>query len=225
MVSGVIICFQFALFLLIGAGLFIYYRSAGAAPSAGPDRIFPAFIVGEMPVGIAGLMIAAILAAAMSNLSAALNALASTSVVDFYLPRHPETSQPRRIKLSRAMTLFWALVLSVLAILSRGGGHVVELGLSIASVLSGAMLGVFLLGTLTRRANESGTIAGMVAGCVVNLLLWLQPRPIAFSILPIVFPKVAWTWFVLIGSLVTCAVGYAASLIFPADNSAAERTL
>jgi hypothetical protein len=65
----------------------------------------------------------------------------------------------------------------------------------------------------------------MVAGCVVNLLLWLQPRPIAFSILPIVFPKVAWTWFVLIGSLVTCAVGYAASLIFPADNSAAERTL
>jgi Na+/proline symporter len=151
----------------------------------------------------------------MSNLSAALNALASSSIVDFYLPRHPETSQPRRIKLSRTMTVVWAFVLCALAILSRSGGHVVEVGLSIASVLLGAMLGVFLLGTLTRKANESGTIAGMCAGCLVNLLLWLQPRPIAFSILPIVFPKVAWTWFVLIGSLVTCIVGYAASLIFP----------
>jgi SSS family transporter len=223
LVSGVIICFQFALFLFIGAGLFVYYRSTGVVPPGGPDRIFPAFIVSEMPLGIAGLMIAAILAAAMSNLSAALNALASTSVVDFYLPRHPETSQPRRIKLSRAMTVFWALVLCALAIVSRSGGHVVEVGLLIASVLSGAMLGVFLLGTLSRRANQSGTMAGMVAGCVVNLLLWLQPHSIAISFVPMVFPKVAWTWFVLIGSLVTCIVGYVASFIFPSGLPAQER--
>jgi SSS family transporter len=226
--SGVIICFQFALFLFIGAGLFVYYRNSGAMPAQGADRIFPAFIVGEMPVGIAGLMVAAILAAAMSNLSAALNSLASTTVVDFYLPRHPELSQHGRIRLSRAITIAWAVVLCVLAILSRSGGHVVEIGLSIASVLWGAMLGVFLLGTLTRRANERGTMAGMVAGCVVNLFLWLQPRSFAFwissrfpffsssdGIMPIVFPKIAWTWYVLIGSLVTCAVGYAGSLIFP----------
>jgi solute:Na+ symporter, SSS family len=222
LVSGVVICFQFMLFLLIGAGLFVYYRSAGQMPSVGPDRIFPSFIVDEMPVGISGLMIAAILAAAMSNLSAALNALASTSVVDFYLPRHPNLSQPGRIKLSRTMTFVWAIILCALAILSRGGGHVVEIGLSIASVLWGAMLGVFLLGTLSSRANEGGTIAGMVAGCVVNLLLWLQPRPITFSILPMVFPKIAWTWFVLIGSLVTCAVGYVASFIFPGEGSALD---
>jgi len=231
LVSGVVVFFQFALFLLIGAGLFLFYRSAGAMPSISPDRIFPAFIVQEMPSGIAGLMIAAILAAAMSNLSAALNALASTSVVDFYLPRHPEISQPRRIKLSRGITLVWAVVLCGLAIFFRTGGHVVEIGLSIASVSLGPMLGVFLLGTLSRRANETGTIAGMVAGFLVNLLLWLQPRPLSFSIawvfpllskshwnMPMVFPKIAWTWYFLIGSLVTCAVGYVGSLIFPVSN-------
>ncbi len=102
------------------------------------DRIFPVFIVEQMPPGIAGLMIAAILAAAMSNLSAALNSLASTSVVDFYLPRYPEISEQLRTRLSRLMTVVWAAILFALAMFSRGGGHVVEIGLSIASVLWGA---------------------------------------------------------------------------------------
>jgi Na+/proline symporter len=170
-----------------------------------------------MPVGVAGLMIAAILAAAMSNLSAALNSLASTSVVDFYLPRYPEISERMRTRLSRLMTVVWAGVLFALAMFSRGGGHVVEIGLSIASVLWGAMLGVFLLGTLSRRAGETGTIIGMAAGVVVNLALWLQPHALTFSIAghARVLPKIAWTWWVLIGSLVTCVVGYSASLLFP----------
>ena len=235
LVSGLVVCFQFALFLFIGAGLFVYYRLSGAAPALGPDRIFPAFIVGQMPARIAATIRPAILAAAMSNLSAALNSLASTSVVDFYLPRHPQLSQPRRIRLSRAMTLAWAVVLCGLAILARSGGHLVEIGLSIASVLLGAMLGVFLLGTLSRRANERGTMAGMVAGCTVNLLLWLQPRPLSFwiswsfpflsmshGIIPMLVPKIAWTWYVLIGSLVTCAVGYGASLILPESAAVLE---
>ncbi|HEX4067522.1 MAG TPA: sodium:solute symporter [Acidobacteriaceae bacterium] len=215
--SGGVIFFQFALFLFIGAGLFVYYKAAGGAPHLSPDRLFPAFIVEQMPTGVAGLMIAAILAAAMSNLSAALNSLASTSVVDFYLPRHPEISERMRTRLSRLMTVVWAGVLFALAMFSRGGGHVVEIGLSIASVLWGAMLGVFLLGTLSRRAGETGTIVGMAAGVVVNLALWLQPHAIAFSIAghALVLPKIAWTWWVLIGSLVTCAVGYTASFVFP----------
>lgn len=215
--SGVVVFFQFTLFLLIGAGLWVFYRHPGRAPGVAADRIFPAFIVEQMPTGVAGLMIAAILAAAMSNLSAALNSLASTSVVDFYLPRYPDISESVRIRLSRLMTVLWALVLFVLAMFSRGGGHVVEIGLSIASVLWGGMLGVFLLGTLTRRAGESGTIAGLAAGVLVDLLLWIQPHALSFSVAghAMVLPKIAWTWWVLIGSLVTCAVGYTASLIFP----------
>jgi solute:Na+ symporter, SSS family len=216
--SGVVIFFQFALFLFIGAGLWMYYRSLGTAPGASADRIFPAFIVNQMPTGIAGLMIAAILAAAMSNLSAALNSLASTSVVDFYLPRHPEMSERMRMRLSRLLTVVWAVVLFVLAMFSRNGGHVVEIGLSIASVLWGAMLGVFLLGTLSRRASETGALAGMMAGLAVNLLLAAQPYLPRLALGGHTFdvPKVAWTWWVLIGSLVTCAVGYAASWVFPA---------
>ncbi|HEX4039737.1 MAG TPA: sodium:solute symporter [Acidobacteriaceae bacterium] len=221
--SGGVIFFQFALFLLIGAGLFVYYRAMGTAPHLSPDRLFPAFIVEQMPAGIAGLMIAAILAAAMSNLSAALNSLASTSVVDFYLPRYPDISERLRTRLSRLMTVIWAAVLFALAMFSRRGGHVVEIGLSIASVLWGAMLGVFLLGTLSRRAGETGTLIGMAAGVIINLLLWLQPHAIALPIAGyrVTVPKIAWTWWVLIGSLVTCAVGYTASLIFP-DRMPAE---
>jgi solute:Na+ symporter, SSS family len=213
--SGVVVFVQFTLFLLIGAGLFVYYRHAGQAPNVpSADRIFPMFIVHQMPVGISGLMIAAILAAAMSNLSAALNSLASTSMVDIYLPRHPHLSEEKTMKLSRRMTIAWAAVLLLLAILSRGGGHVLEIGLSIASVLWGGMLGVFLLGTLTKRASETGTMVGLVAGCVLNLLLWRQSTEMHLSLTghSFVFPKIAWTWYVTIGALTTCIVGYGISV-------------
>jgi Na+/proline symporter len=225
--SGGVVFFQFALFLLIGAGLFVYYRNVGVAPGLSADRLFPTFIVEQMPAGVAGLMIAAILAAAMSNLSAALNSLASTSVVDFYLPRYPDISNTMRTQLSRLMTLVWAGILFALAMFSRGGGHVVEIGLSIASVLWGAMLGVFLLGTMSRRADERGTIWGMAAGVVVNLLLWLQPRAFSFPIggHAWVIPKIAWTWWVLIGSLVTCLVGYTVSLVFPEGERPREEMI
>jgi solute:Na+ symporter, SSS family len=226
LVSGAVVFFQFTLFLFIGAGLWVYSLHTGELKGFSADRIFPQFIVQQMPVGIAGLMVAAILAAAMSNLSAALNSLASTSVVDFYLPRHPDMPEWLRTRLSRLLTVIWAVVLFVLAMFSRNGGHVVEIGLSIASVLWGAMLGVFLLGTLSRRATENGAITGMVAGVTVNLLLWIQPRWLAFIWIghPLGVPKIAWTWWVLIGSLVTCVVGYTASFVFPEQSVSEVRS-
>ncbi|MFZ0632146.1 MAG: sodium:solute symporter [Acidobacteriaceae bacterium] len=222
--SGVVVFFQFALFLFIGAGLFLFYRHTGAPVGVSADRLFPVFIVEQMPPGVAGLMIAAILAAAMSNLSAALNSLASTSVVDFYLPRYPDISERLRTRLSRLMTVVWAAILFALAMFSRGGGHVVEIGLSIASVLWGAMLGVFLLGTLSRRAGERGTLFGMAVAVVVNLLLWIQPHALSFTIAghALVFPKIAWTWWVLIGSLITCVIGYGSGWLFPEPLSPHE---
>ncbi|WP_254062231.1 sodium:solute symporter [Acidobacterium sp. S8] len=213
--SGVVIFVQFTLFLFIGAGLYVYYGQSGIAPHvASADRIFPQYIVRQMPVGISGLMIAAILAAAMSNLSAALNSLASTSMVDFYLLRRPDVSGAHKSRLSRLMTLGWAAVLLALAIVSRGSGHVLEIGLSIASVLWGGMLGVFLLGTVTKRANETGTIIGLLVGCVVNLLVWQQSGPIHMSLLgySVLMPKIAWTWYVAIGAAITFIVGYLMSL-------------
>src|SRR5580658_9265205 len=138
--SGVAILFQFALFLMVGVMLFAYYR----VPSKNfgtADRIYPRFIVSQMPHGISGLLIAAILAAAMSNLSAALNSLSSTSIIDFYLQRRPQTDERRRVQLSRMATFAWALVLFSLAVLSlHKVGRVIEVGLQIASVAYGALL-------------------------------------------------------------------------------------
>ena len=202
--SGVVILFQFTLFLVIGVMLFAYYsfdaRGTRFIASLGADRIFPRFIVEQMPHGISGLLIAASLAAAMSNLSAALNSLSSTSIVDFYLRRNPGADERERVRVSRFATIVWAIVLFALALLSRRGGHVVEVGLSIASVAYGAMLGVFLLGLLTKAANERGAMLGMLCGFVLNVYLWLGT-------------KVPWTWYVMIGSAVTFAVGYIASLM------------
>lgn len=212
--SGVVVAVQFALFLAIGTGLYFFYHLPGnGAAAADPDRIFPAFIVEHLPRGAAGLMVAAILAAAMSNLSAAVNSLSASSMVDFYLHWRPTLTARQRWIASRWLTLFWALVLFVLALLSRGGGHVVETGLSIASVAYGSLLGVFLLGTLSRSANETGAMIGMVCGLAANLLLWIQPHAlsISFGTAQLTLPKIAWTWFVLAGSLITFATGWTAS--------------
>ena len=217
--SGAVIFIQFTLFLLIGVGLYVFY---GLHPEifASADRIFPTFIVREMPVGIAGLLVAAILAAAMSNLSAALNSLSSTTVVDFYMSWRPEADDRERMMISRASTVAWALVLFAVAVYSvfaGGRGHVVEVGLSIASVAYGALLGVFLLGTLTRYATQAGAIVGMICGFSLNLLLWLDPRPIALG--PVTIPHIAFTWYVLIGSAVTFGVGMAASFLLPVSRA------
>jgi len=199
--SGVAILFQFALFLTLGVMLWTFYR----VPSANfgkPDRIYPTFIVSQMPHGISGLLIAAILAAAMSNLSAALNSLSSSTIMDFFLRFRPKTDEQARMRLSRLATFFWAMVLFALAVLAlQKVGRVVEVGLQIASVAYGALLGVFLLGVLTRKANQRGAMVGMLFGFSTELYLWRAHVP--------------WTWWVVIGTTVTFAVGYITSLLLP----------
>jgi solute:Na+ symporter, SSS family len=205
--SGFAVFFQFALFLVVGVMLFAYYRVPSAAFGRA-DRIYPTFIVSRMPHGIAGLLIAAILAAAMSNLSAALNSLASSSMMDFYVRFRPEVGEAARLRLARLATLGWALLLFLLALLAlHRVGRVVEVGLQIASVAYGALLGVFLLGVLTRRANQRGAIVGMICGFAVELYLW------AWS-------QVAFTWWVAIGSCITFAIGYFSSWALGATSDA-----
>ena len=203
--SGGAILLQFWLFLLLGVMLFAYYRLP-AVHFGRADNIYPSFIVTRMPHGISGLLIAAILAAAMSNLSAALNSLSSSTIMDFYARLRPQTAPERQLKLSRMSTVFWALVLFALAMLSlHYVGHVVELGLQITSIAYGALLGTFLLGVLTRRASQSGAMLGMVCGFAAEVYLWK-------------FSAVPWTWWVAIGTIITFSVGYAASLTFARES-------
>jgi solute:Na+ symporter, SSS family len=196
--SGIAIFLMFGLFLVLGVMLFAYYRLP-SAHFGKADWIYPTFIVTRMPHGISGLLIAAILAAAMSNLSAALNSLSSSTILDFYLRLRPQATEERKVHLSRLSTIIWATVLFALAMLSlHSVGRVVEVGLQIASVAYGAMLGVFLLGVLTRRATQNGAIPGMLCGLATEIYLWQ-------------FTSVPWTWWVAIGTMVTFVVGYAAS--------------
>lgn len=197
--SGIAILFQFALFLTVGIMLWAYYRVPSAAFGR-PDRIYPTFIATRMPHGISGLLIAAILAAAMSNLSAALNSLSSSAIMDFYARLRPQSDEKTKMRLSRLATLAWALVLFGLAVIAlHKAGRVVEVGLQIASVAYGALLGAFLLGTLTRRANQLGTTIGMACGFGIELYLWLGT-------------SLPWTWWVLIGSSITFGVGWVCSI-------------
>ena len=199
--SGIAILFQFALFLTVGILLWAYYR-VPSAMFGKADRIYPTFIVTHLPRGISGLLIAAILAAAMSNLSAALNSLSSSAILDFYVRLRPGTDERTRMRLSRLATVAWACVLFGLAVIAlHKAGRVVEVGLQIASVAYGALLGAFLLGVLTRRANQRGAMVGMVCGFATELYLWHRTQ-------------VPWTWWVLIGTVVTFLVGWTASVGF-----------
>jgi solute:Na+ symporter, SSS family len=172
------------------------------APIVGPaDRLYPSFIWDSLPVGVAGLSMAAILAAAMANLSAALNSLASATVVDFYQPLTRSRHSPEHyVRVSRLSTIVWGAVLAAIALVASQWGSVLESGLSIASVTLGILLGVFLLGILTKRPGERAAIAGVVAGAIAMLFVKLGT-------------KIPFTWWVLIGSTVTFTTGWLASFL------------
>jgi solute:Na+ symporter, SSS family len=205
--SWVVIFIQFTLFLTIGVMLWVL---GGGKPIRGaPDRLYPEFIWQSLPTGIAGLAMAAVIAAAMANLSAALNSLASATVVDFYQPltgsRYPLRHYLRASQLS---TIFWGAVLAAIALVASQWGSVLESGLSIASVTLGLLLGVFLLGVLTLRTGENAAMAGVAAGAVVMLTVKFAT-------------SIPFTWWVLIGSAVTFGAGYLASF-FLSERSTRE---
>ena len=189
--SGVIIFAQFALFLVLGVMLFVYAQHfAVANPGGDPDKIYPQFIVHSMPVGLVGIVLASIFAIAMSNASGSLNSLASSSIIDLGV-RRGESGTQSLIR-SRKLTLAWGIVLGILGLVHWG--PVLVAGLKIASITYGATLGVFLLGTWNRRANETGALVGFVIGIAsVIAIKFLTPM--------------AWTWYVLVGTVITFAVG------------------
>jgi len=210
--SGAVVFAQFALFLLIGAMLYVYY--SGYAPQEAAaflrdgriqsDRIFPHFIVQHLPTGAVGLVLAAIFAAAMSTLASSLNSSSAAGMADFYIPatggRH---SDAHYLKVSRLMTAGWgALQMTVAIAAITLSSRVVDEVLGIASFTNGIILGLFLLGTLTTRVGQTSAFAGILVGAAV--MLWLK-----------LFTGVSWQWYVLVGSLTTFLTGLAASLVAP----------
>jgi SSS family solute:Na+ symporter len=191
--SGFIVFVQFALFLTVGVILFVFAQHHSlVAPGGDSDKIFPAFIVGYMPVGMVGIVLASIFAVAMSNASGSLNSLASSTVMDF----GGANSKAASLRNSRLITLAWGLVLGFLGLVRWGG--VLVAGLTIASITYGGLLGVFLLGTWNKKANQAGALVGFFAGIGTMIVVNLRSH-------------LAFTWYVLAGTLVTFCVGSLAS--------------
>ena len=222
--SGVAVILQFILFLMIGIGLFAYYRGQTFQR---PDEIFPRFIVEVMPPGLTGLVIAAILAAAMSTVSGSLNSLSAATTHDIYLPiTGRRADDPGVLRIGKVFTLMWAVVLIGGALLYRAQGTpVVVVALSVASFTYGGLLGGFFLGMLWRRAIQRDAILGMAVGiAAMTLVVFARPLSAAYPALanslgPL--GRIAWPWYVLIGTSITMLVGVLSSLTHPVP---AERT-
>jgi solute:Na+ symporter, SSS family len=199
--SWIVIFVQFTLFLTIGMLLWVYRN--GQPASAQPDRLYPSFIWESLPVGVAGLAMASIIAAAMANLSAALNSLASATVVDFYEPLSKRLQPPEHyLKIARFSTVIWGIVLGAIALVASQWGSVLESGLRIASVTLGILLGLFLLGVLTKKPGENAAAAGVITGLAAMLYVKFAT-------------SIPFTWWVAIGSAATFGAGYAASFLIP----------
>ncbi|HSV33337.1 MAG TPA: sodium:solute symporter [Pyrinomonadaceae bacterium] len=225
--SGFVVLFQFALFLTIGVMLYAYYKFFPLTTKlASNDEIFPTFIVQRLPHGVSGLVIAAIFAAAMSNLSGSLNSLSSSTVLDFYKPLwRPNARDEDLLKLSRWLTAAWGIVLIGIAVLASSWGSVFTTGLTIASLVYGPMLGAFLLGVLTKRANQTGVMAGMAVTLAVMIFIKFNGPVLQWLSAKVQFQtngwvewiaaetNIAWTWYVLIGTAICTAVGYVTSLL------------
>jgi Na+/proline symporter len=184
-VSGVVVFAQFAAFLFIGVLLFTFYGSKG--PVTASDQIFPHFIANHLPVGLSGLVVAAILAAAMSS---SLNSIAATFVADLLKPRN----DAHAMRLSRIVTVLAGVAqIAVGVSMQYSARSALNVALSVASLINGPILGVFLLGA-TKRAGTVAALAGMMAGL-------LAVAVVAFA------TNVAWPWYAVVGSLTTFMVG------------------
>ena len=204
--SGVLVIAQFALFLLVG----VFIWAAGADDgSLQSDRIFPQFVVDHLPVGLAGLVIAGVLAAAMSTVSSSLNSLASATTHDFYAAITGRRDPQHLLKVGRWATLAWAVVLMGGALafwaFRSQGTPVVVLALSVASIAYGGLLGTFIMAGLMPRSRGRDAITAILVATVAMLIIVLiKPGP---------FEHLDFLWYVPLGTAITLAVGFLSSSV------------
>jgi solute:Na+ symporter, SSS family len=206
--SGLVVVVQFALFLMVGAGLYAFYAGR---PFDTPDEVFPLFIIEALPAGLSGLLVAGILAAAMSTVSSSLNSLAASATHDIYAPLvKRESDEVHLLRAGRTFTLIWAGILIGGAILfqyAQQGTPIVVIALQIASFTFGPLLGGFLLGTLFSKPDQRDAITGISTAVVLMTSLWVVQT---FGIIDRVVDTL---WFAMIGSALTVVVGLTSAVI------------
>jgi SSS family transporter len=209
--SGILVIGQFALFLIVGTALW----AAGADdPNLSGDAIYPSFAIAALPPGIAGLVVAGLLAAAMSTVSSSLNSLASATTHDFYAPLSRKTGDAAHLlKAGRWATVGWAVVLAGGALSFRSTDTpVVELALSIASITYGSLLGTYILSGIAPQARQRDALAAIAVSTITMLVVVLAK--------PGVFADLAWPWYVPLGTIITVGTGIATALL-PGRKAAA----
>ena len=223
--SGIVVILQFSLFLMVGIAIW----TAGLAPDTLPgDQVFPRFILEHLPAGLAGLVIAGILAAAMSTHSSAINAMASSLTHDFYATLTGRHDPAHLLVVGRLFSALWGigLVLGALAFHTYASGTdtpVVVLALSIASVTYGALLGTYILAGRWPRARGGDIIAATAVTIVVMLVVVFAGRLSRQSGLEWLAPagRLAWPWYVPLGTAITLSVGVLSSLLGARKEAAA----
>jgi SSS family transporter len=216
--SGIMVFAQMALFLFVGIGLWAHFNGQAITPT---DSIFPRFIVEEMPTGLVGLLLAAIIAATMSTHSGAINSLAAAATHDIYMPLTGRKAEdPETFRAGRRFALFWGVVLTGGAMLFRDQGTpVVVVALGIASFTYGGLLGVFFLGNFWRRATQLHAILGLSIGIFAMAFVVFAGRisaplpELAYRLAPVA--RIAWPWYVVKGTSITMIVGIVSSLLLP----------
>lgn len=201
--SGLLIFCQFTLFLFIGLALWAAMTTgAFPVPAKTPnDAVFGLFIVSQLPIGVVGIITAAVLASAMASFSSSLNSAANAIVTDFYRPLRPNRDEAFYLRLSKGMTALVGVSkvgIALACVPLIGYRSVVDQVLALAAVTTGLVLGLFLLGSLPRPVASRSALLGMLIGFLVTGSLWvawLSGKPI-----------VAWPWFAPIGTLTTAGV-------------------
>jgi Na+/proline symporter len=175
-----------------------YRDRTGDTPAPDVNYVFPTFITEKMPIGLVGLMIAAIFAAAMSSIAAELNSLATSSVIDVYRRLlRPSESDAHYLRVSKGATAFWGVFACVVASFAAGLGSLIEVVNRFGSFFYGSLLGVFVLAVGFRRATGTGAFVGLIAGMTVVLTVAFHPATSGMSFL----------WQNPIGAIVVVAVG------------------
>ena len=196
-------------FLLVGTSLWLAGADDGRMRQ---DWIYPTFVITQLPTGLAGLVVAGILAAAMSSHASAVNSLASASTLDFYAPLTRRQDPGHLLRVGRWLTLFWTAVLVTGAMAFRDQNTpVVQLALSIVSITYGGLLGTYMLGGLWPRARQRDVIAAIVVSAAVM-------TPVVLGVPWRLFPGLAWWWYVALGTAVTVAVGLLSSVVGRSDG-------
>jgi Na+/proline symporter len=214
------VIFQFALFLLVGSAIW----AAGLAPASVPsDELFPSFVLHYLPTGLAGLVVAGILAAAMGTHSSAINSLASSATHDLYASYTGRTDPQHLLKVGRLFSAIWATALVGGALFfhyaaSGKDTPVVVLALSIASITYGALLGTYLLATRWPRAKSRDVVVSVAVTVGVMLLVVFARQLSTLAGLSWLAPiaRLAWPWYVPLGTLLAVSTGIALSYLPPA---------